>query len=120
MSGELARPSVSIPRGTVQAVLTTLFVYIMTAFLMAATSSRYLLQNDYTVSSYYCYRRFSTMIILIETEYILLYFIGSSRVLNRLSHDKLFGCLLRPAKIEIGDRNPVVSVIITWLCVVVC
>lgn len=50
MSGELARPSVSIPRGTVQAVLTTLFVYIMTAFLMASTSSRYLLQNDYTVS----------------------------------------------------------------------
>ncbi|VDK50448.1 unnamed protein product [Cylicostephanus goldi] len=44
--------------------------------------------------------------------------IGSSRVLNRLSHDKLFGCLLRPAKIEIGDRNPIVSVIITWLCVV--
>uniref|UniRef100_A0A1I7XTS9 AA_permease domain-containing protein n=1 Tax=Heterorhabditis bacteriophora TaxID=37862 RepID=A0A1I7XTS9_HETBA len=43
---------------------------------------------------------------------------GSSRVLNRLSHDKLFGCLLRPATIEIGDRNPVVSVIITWLFVV--
>ena len=52
MSGELARPSVSIPRGTVQAVLTTLFVYIMTAFLMAATSSRHLLQNDYTVSNF--------------------------------------------------------------------
>lgn len=50
MSGELARPSVSIPRGTVQAVLTTLFVYVMTAFFMASTSSRYLLQNDYTVS----------------------------------------------------------------------
>lgn len=45
-------------------------------------------------------------------------FPGSSRVLNRLSHDKLFGCLLRPAKIEIGDRNPVVSVVITWMCVV--
>lgn len=68
MSGELARPSVSIPRGTVQvrylvlswtwstvislsqAVFITLCVYILTAFLMAATSSRNLLQNDYTVS----------------------------------------------------------------------
>lgn len=45
--------------------------------------------------------------------------IGSSRVLNRLAHDKLFGFLLHPAKIEIASGNPVVSVLITWVCVVV-
>ncbi|EPB74277.1 amino acid permease [Ancylostoma ceylanicum] len=120
MSGELARPSVSIPRGTVQAVLTTLFVYIMTAFLMAATSSRYLLQNDYTVMMDTNFQRWFILIGIFSTTLFssMSNLIGSSRVLNRLSHDKLFGCLLRPAKIEIGDRNPVVSVIITWLCVV--
>uniref|UniRef100_A0A158P8J2 Solute carrier family 12 member 9 n=1 Tax=Angiostrongylus cantonensis TaxID=6313 RepID=A0A158P8J2_ANGCA len=120
MSGELARPSVSIPRGTVQAVFTTLFVYIMTAFLMAATSSRYLLQNDYTVMMDTNFQRWFILIGIFSTTLFssMSNLIGSSRVLNRLSHDKLFGCLLRPAKIEIGDRNPVVSVVITWLCVV--
>ena len=54
MSGELARPSISIPRGTVQAVFTTFSVYILTAFLMACTASRNLLQNDYTVSLQKC------------------------------------------------------------------
>lgn len=45
--------------------------------------------------------------------------IGSSRVLNRVAHDKLFGFLLHPAKIEIASGNPVVSVFIAWICVVV-
>ncbi|CCD72774.1 Solute carrier family 12 member 9 [Caenorhabditis elegans] len=120
MSGELARPSVSIPRGTVQAVFMTLFVYVMTAFLMATTSSRYLLQNDYTVMMDTNFHRVFILIGIFSTTLFssMSNLIGSSRVLNRLSHDKLFGCLLRPAKIEIGDRNPVVSVVITWMCVV--
>lgn len=45
--------------------------------------------------------------------------IGASRVLNRVAHDKLFGYLLHPAKIEVGGGNPVASVIISWICVVV-
>lgn len=45
--------------------------------------------------------------------------IGASRVLNRLAHDKLFGMLLTPATFEIQAGNPVVSVIISWICVVV-
>lgn len=120
MSGDLARPSVSIPRGTVQAVISTLFVYIATAFLMASTSSRYLLQNDYTVMMDTNFQRWFILIGIFSTTLFssMSNLIGSSRVLNRLSHDKLFGCLLRPAKIEIGDRNPVVSVVITWFCVV--
>lgn len=46
--------------------------------------------------------------------------IGASRVLNRLAQDKLFGMLLQPATVEYGKSgNPVVSVIISWSCVVV-
>lgn len=45
--------------------------------------------------------------------------IGASRVLNRVAHDKLFGFLLHPAKVEVGAGNPVASVIISWICVVV-
>lgn len=50
MSGELARPCVSIPRGTVQAVFVTLIVYITTAFFTSATCSRELLQSNYSVN----------------------------------------------------------------------
>ncbi|KAI1721962.1 amino acid permease domain-containing protein [Ditylenchus destructor] len=45
--------------------------------------------------------------------------IGASRVLNRLAQDKLFGLLLQPATVEFGPSgNPVISVVISWLCVV--
>lgn len=44
--------------------------------------------------------------------------IGASRVLQRLAQDKLFGWLLRPATYETKSGNPVVSVIIAWICVV--
>ncbi|CAJ0560726.1 unnamed protein product, partial [Mesorhabditis spiculigera] len=120
MSGELARPSVSIPRGTVQAVFTTFVVYVLTALLMAATCSRELLQNNYTVMLDVNVSRWFILVGIFSTTVFssLSNLIGSSRVLNRLSQDKLFGILLRPASIEIGDKNPVVSVFIAWLCVV--
>lgn len=45
--------------------------------------------------------------------------IGASRVLNRLAQDKLFGMILQPAAVEVGSGNPIISVIISWSCVVV-
>jgi solute carrier family 12 (potassium/chloride transporters), member 9 len=45
--------------------------------------------------------------------------LGASRVLNRLAQDKLFGLILKPASYEVGSGNPVFSVIISWICVVV-
>lgn len=50
MSGELARPNVSIPRGTLQAVFTTFLTYMLTAFLLCLTCSRNLLQNNNLVT----------------------------------------------------------------------
>jgi len=45
--------------------------------------------------------------------------IGASRVLSRLAQDRLFGWLLHPATVEVGtSNNPVVSVIISWVAVV--
>lgn len=49
MSGELSRPSISIPRGTVQAVLFTFGIYVFTSFIIAATCSRSLLHLNYSV-----------------------------------------------------------------------
>ncbi|KAI3409896.1 hypothetical protein GPALN_006270 [Globodera pallida] len=121
MSGELARPNVSIPRGTLQAVFTTLFTYVLTAFLLCLSCSRELLQNNYMamvdISSV------PSMIML--GIFVATFFssmsnlIGASRVLTRFAQDKLFGALLKPATIEVGSkRNPMISVIISWIGVV--
>ncbi|EJD75313.1 amino acid permease [Loa loa] len=120
MSGELARPCVSIPRGTVQAVLVTLIVYITTAFFMAATCSRELLQSNYSVMMNVNISPLCILIGIFSTTFFssMSNMIGASRVLNRVAHDKLFGYLLHPAKIEVGGGNPVASVIISWICVV--
>lgn len=40
-AGDLKRPSYSIPRGTISAVLFTYLVYNLLAFLMCATCNRY-------------------------------------------------------------------------------
>ncbi|PAV73077.1 hypothetical protein WR25_03137 isoform G [Diploscapter pachys] len=120
MSGELSRPSHSIPRGTIQAVITTFIVYICTAFLIAGTSSRNLLQNDYTVMMDTNFSKWFILVGIFSTTLFssMSNLIGSSRVLSRLSHDRLFGFLLRPATIEVGDGNPIASVIIAWIFVV--
>uniref|UniRef100_A0AC35U591 Solute carrier family 12 member 9 n=1 Tax=Rhabditophanes sp. KR3021 TaxID=114890 RepID=A0AC35U591_9BILA len=120
MSGELAKPSISIPRGTIQAVFSTLIVYVVTSFLLCSTCSRELLHSNYLVAvdinlfpsfillGIFCTTFFSSMSNLI----------GASRVLNRLAHDKLFGFLLHPATIEMTSGNPVISVSLSWICVV--
>ncbi|OZC11248.1 amino acid permease [Onchocerca flexuosa] len=120
MSGELARPSVSIPRGTIQAVFVTLIVYITTAFFTAATCSRELLQSNYSVMMNVNISPLCILIGIFSTTFFssMSNMIGASRVLNRVAHDKLFGYLLHPAKIEVGDGNPIASVIISWICVV--
>ncbi|KHN86584.1 Solute carrier family 12 member 9 [Toxocara canis] len=120
MSGELARPSISIPRGTVQAVIATLIVYILTAFLTAGSCSRYLLHSDYSEMMNVNISPWFILVGIFSTTFFssMSNMIGSSRVLNRVAHDKLFGFLLHPAKIEFASGNPVVSVIIAWICVV--
>lgn len=74
MSGDLARPCVSIPRGTVQAVFVTLIVYITTAFFTAATCSRELLQSNYSVNFRYIFIIFESIDLLLLSEIRLFLF----------------------------------------------
>uniref|UniRef100_A0A914E1C6 Solute carrier family 12 member 9 n=1 Tax=Acrobeloides nanus TaxID=290746 RepID=A0A914E1C6_9BILA len=121
MSGELARPNISIPRGTLQAVFCTLMVYLLTAFLLCITCSRKLLQSDYLVMVDINVLPSCIMLgVFIATFFSSMSnMLGASRVLNRLAQDKLFGLILKPASYEVGSSgNPVISVIISWICVV--
>ncbi|XP_062392359.1 solute carrier family 12 member 9 [Sardina pilchardus] len=116
MSGELKNPSVSIPRGTILAVLYTFIVYVILFLLVGSTCERALLIGDYgffqrisvwspfVLIGVYCASISAAMCALI----------GASRILHALALDKLFGLPLAPAAITSSSGNPWMAVLYTW------
>nr|XP_060623311.1 solute carrier family 12 member 9-like [Anolis sagrei ordinatus] len=119
MSGDLKRPSYSIPRGTIMAVVFTYIVYNLLAVLLSCTCERLLLQRDYSflrdiniwppfvIIGVYCSTLSAAMSNLI----------GASRILYALAKDDLFGKALSPAKRTSRSGNPWVAVVYSWVLV---
>ncbi|XP_061658868.1 solute carrier family 12 member 9 isoform X2 [Syngnathoides biaculeatus] len=116
MSGDLETPSVSIPKGTVVAVVYTFVVYVLFFVLVSATCDRTLLIEDYgflqriniwppfVTIGIYCGALFAAMCSMI----------GASRILHALAVDHLFGLPLAPATITTSSGNPWMAVLYTW------
>ncbi|KRZ01838.1 Solute carrier family 12 member 9, partial [Trichinella zimbabwensis] len=119
MSGELKQPNISIPRGTLQALLATFLVYFLTTFLIGASCSNMLLQNNYIVmQNINIWPPFIFIGIIAATlAAALSNLIGASRVLFRLAVDRLFGVLLHVAAYHRGG-NPGIAVLMSWALVV--
>uniref|UniRef100_A0A663MZQ2 Solute carrier family 12 member 9 n=1 Tax=Athene cunicularia TaxID=194338 RepID=A0A663MZQ2_ATHCN len=119
MSGDLKRPSYSIPRGTISAVLFTYLVYNLLAFLMCATCNRTLLQKDYGfLRDISIFPPLVTVGIYAATlSAAMSNLIGASRILYALARDDLFGRALALAKKTSASGNPVMAVILSWLVV---
>ncbi|XP_053168506.1 solute carrier family 12 member 9-like isoform X2 [Hemicordylus capensis] len=119
MSGDLKRPSYSIPRGTILAVIFTYVVYNILAVLLSCTCDRLLLQRDYgflkdinvwsplVTIGIYCSTLSASMSNLI----------GASRILYALAKDDLFGKALAPANRTSRGENPWVAVVFSWALV---
>lgn len=119
MSGELKNPGKSIPLGTLSAVAFTFLTYIAISILIAATTSSFLMQNNYLFLAGVSVIPSSVAIGLITATWSasLSNVIGGSRVLEALSKDNIFGSLLSFIPKGTWKGNPVAAVILSWFLV---
>ncbi|CAG5875171.1 unnamed protein product [Menidia menidia] len=116
MSGELKTPSISIPKGTIIAVVYTFTVFVVLLILVSATCDRTLLIQDYGfLQQINLWPPFVTIGIYCSSlSAAMCAMIGASRILHALALDHLFGLPLAPAAITSQSGNPWVSVLYTW------
>ncbi|XP_065267154.1 solute carrier family 12 member 9-like [Emys orbicularis] len=119
MSGDLKRPSYSIPRGTIAAVLFTYLIYNLLAITLCCTCDRILLQKDYGfLRDINVWPPFVIIGIYSSTlSASMSNLIGASRILYALAKDDIFGRALAPAKKTSRGGNPWVAVILSWVVV---
>ncbi|KAH8413316.1 hypothetical protein KR009_009989 [Drosophila setifemur] len=121
MSGELKNPSKSIPWGTLSAVAFTFVSYIILSFLMSCTTPFFTMQNNYLfLLPVNLWPPFTAIGILTATfSTSLSNLIGSSRILEALSKDQVFGSLLKFVLRGTWKGNPIAAVAVSW-CMVEC
>ncbi|XP_037076364.1 solute carrier family 12 member 9-like [Pollicipes pollicipes] len=117
MSGELANPGRSIPGGTLPAQAVSFCTYLLLFFLTAATSSHFLLVNNYIYMMDINYWSGFVFfgIVLATVSASLSNLMGASRVLDALVKDKLFGNLQRLVAKTTWHGNPLGSLALCFI-----
>eukprot|EP00817_Percolomonadidae_sp_ATCC50343_P000326 CAMPEP_0117431774 /NCGR_PEP_ID=MMETSP0758-20121206/11317_1 /TAXON_ID=63605 /ORGANISM="Percolomonas cosmopolitus, Strain AE-1 (ATCC 50343)" /LENGTH=934 /DNA_ID=CAMNT_0005221137 /DNA_START=25 /DNA_END=2826 /DNA_ORIENTATION=- len=124
MSGDLANPAKSIPKGTLIAVSGTYCVYIFLIFLLGSTTIKETLINNYSIMSEVS---FVPMVVSIgiwmaTLSSALSSIIGGARILQALSRDKLVP-LLHWFQFGRGfgkNDEPRIAVIVTFILIQCC
>ncbi|CAF3397965.1 unnamed protein product [Rotaria sp. Silwood1] len=120
MSGELKQPSRSIPSGSISAILFVFLIFTTETLLMAATTDRYTLLNNYLfLQDINIWQPFVIIgIISAVFSACLSGLIGASRILEALSIDEIFGPILHWVRVGTTRRgNPMAAVFFTFILV---
>uniref|UniRef100_A0A3Q0QR83 Solute carrier family 12 member 9 n=1 Tax=Amphilophus citrinellus TaxID=61819 RepID=A0A3Q0QR83_AMPCI len=111
---ELKNPSVSIPKGTIIAVIYTFSVYVLLFIMISATCDTLLIQDYGFLQRINLWPPFVTIgIYCASLSAAMCAMIGASRILHALALDHLF-LPLAPAAITSASGNPWVAVLFTW------
>ena len=108
MSGDLARPSQSIPRGVFAAVALSIVVYIGAALLFAAALPLEELRRDTGAMKEIAHLRplIDLGVIAATLSSALASFLGAPRILQSLARDEIFPALNRFAVVHAALGNP--------------
>jgi potassium/chloride transporter 9 len=118
MSGELKKPSKSIPTGTIGAVIFVFTLYITESLLLAASCDHNLLVYNNKVLQEISFWGPLVPIGIIASTFSseLSCIIGSSRILKALADDEIFGSALNFVKFgKTKAGNPIVAVICSFV-----
>ena len=122
LSGELIRPSHSIPSGTLSACGLTYTTFIILSVMTALTCDQTLLLYDciYMIRFTWWKGFILIGIILATWSAAISNLIGASRVLFAVAKDKIFGQVLTVVSRGSYKDNPILSVLITFILVQLC
>ena len=122
LSGELIRPSHSIPSGTLSACGLTYTTFIILSVMTALTCDQTLLLYDciYMIRFTWWKGFILIGIILATWSAAISNLIGASRVLFAVAKDKIFGQVLTVVSRGSYKDNPILSVLITFILVQFC
>eukprot|EP00054_Salpingoeca_dolichothecata_P017555 m.105593 g.105593 ORF g.105593 m.105593 type:complete len:860 (+) comp22501_c0_seq4:38-2617(+) len=120
MSGDLKNPSYAIPRGSIISAVFTLCVYLLLVLCISFTSTRELLQDNYGfLQDISLVKPLVAIGVFAATlSAALSTLIGSSRILQALARDDLFGSALGPFRQGLrGSDEPHYAVLLAWALV---
>lgn len=122
MSGDLATPDKSIPRGTLAALGVTLLFYITQVMSLGATVTREGLQQNYMImqSIVFWWPFVAAGIFACSLSSALNNLIGSSRILQAIARDRIVPGLWFFQKGSEGADEPRRAVVLSYILIQIC
>lgn len=120
MSGDLRKPSKSIPKGTLWGLLLTFFCYLFVIISLGASVPRNLLHKDVQVIQTVNLSRTLILIGEFSTSLfsVIVGIVGAANVLQAIAKDNIFPKMNIFAKMS--SNNPINAIIFTWILCQLC
>lgn len=122
MSGDLRKPSKSIPKGTIWGLVLTFVCYALVILALGASVPRELLRKDITIIQDVNLSAGLIFIGELATSLfsIIVGIVGAANVLQAIAKDSIFPFLRPFEQVSKGSNNPINAILFTWLLTQLC